>query len=297
MNRPLVTVVMNCYNGEAFLRRAIESVLAQTWKNWEIVFWDNRSTDTSAEILKSYEDSRIRYYYAPTHTFLYEARNYAIEKANGELLAFLDVDDWWFTDKLERQVQKFEDPDVAVVCSNFWIENEIKNKKWVMYNAPLPQGRVLDSLLRDYQVGLLTLMLRRSALPSDTPPFNPRYHIIGDFDLVIRLAAAHKVASVDSPLAAYRIHGKNETSMRRMMHAEELENWMNEMRNDSKISASPSFNLVLTKILYILALDTLLSGKKCDAFKHIKRMAWGMHKLRASLAFLLPTIFIKKLKN
>ena len=91
----LVSVIMNCFNGEKFLREAIDSVLAQKYQNWELIFWDNQSTDSSAEIVKSYDDPRIYYFYAPQHTLLYEARNYAIQKSKGEFLAFLDVDDWW----------------------------------------------------------------------------------------------------------------------------------------------------------------------------------------------------------
>ena len=54
--QPLVSIIMNCYNGEAYLHKSIQSVLAQTYKNWELIFWDNRSEDKSAEIFKSYED-------------------------------------------------------------------------------------------------------------------------------------------------------------------------------------------------------------------------------------------------
>ena len=59
---PLVSVIINCYNGEKYLREAIDSVIAQTYSNWEIIFWDNQSTDSSAEIVKSYNDDRIKYY-------------------------------------------------------------------------------------------------------------------------------------------------------------------------------------------------------------------------------------------
>ena len=102
--QPLVSVIMNCFNGEKYLREAIDSVLAQTYQNWELIFWDNQSTDRSAEIVKSYDDPRIYYFYASQHTLLYEARNYAIEDQNGEFLAFLDVDDWWESDKLSIQL-------------------------------------------------------------------------------------------------------------------------------------------------------------------------------------------------
>ena len=91
MHEPLVSILMNCFNGEKYLKQAIDSVLAQTYRNWEIIFWDNQSTDGSAEIFTSYRDSRLKYFYAPEHTRLYEARNCALEKAEGELIAFLDL--------------------------------------------------------------------------------------------------------------------------------------------------------------------------------------------------------------
>ena len=95
-NEPLVSVIMNCFNGEEYLREAVNSIIKQNYENWEIIFWDNQSTDKSAEIFKSYKDSRLKYYYAPSHSnILYEARNYALKKPNGDFIAFLDVDDWW----------------------------------------------------------------------------------------------------------------------------------------------------------------------------------------------------------
>ena len=106
---PLVSIIMNCYNGETYIREELDSVLAQTYQNWEVIFWDNQSTDQSANIFKIYDDERLKYFYAPKHTLLYEARNYAIEKAAGEFFAFLDVDDWWIPEKLELQIPLFAD--------------------------------------------------------------------------------------------------------------------------------------------------------------------------------------------
>lgn len=297
MSGPLVTVVMNCFNGEDFLRQAIDSVIAQTWTNWEIVFWDNQSTDGSADIVKSYDDLRIHYHYAPTHTPLYEARNCAIEKAEGEFLAFLDVDDWWLPEKLERQVALFADPEVAVVCGNFWVKNELKEKRWVAYGEPLPEGYILDSLLENYQVGLLTLMVRRAALPFGCGPFDPRCHMIGDFDLVIRLAALHKVACVQTPVAVYRIHGGNETSMRRSKHVAELECWCERMANDPVIGVRKSFFHVRTHIEHSRAMSALLDGNRRQAIEPFRRMHWGRHKFRLLIAFFVPISTLHKLKN
>ena len=63
--KPLVSIIMNCYNGEKYLRQSIESVLKQTYKNWELIFWDNQSSDNSAKIFKSYQDERFCYFYSP----------------------------------------------------------------------------------------------------------------------------------------------------------------------------------------------------------------------------------------
>ena len=79
---------MNCYNGQEFLKHSIESVISQTYKNWELIFWDNKSTDNSSKILKKYKDKRIKYFYAKKYTTLYEARNLAIKKQKENLLVF-----------------------------------------------------------------------------------------------------------------------------------------------------------------------------------------------------------------
>ena len=91
MNKPLISIIMSCYNGEKFIERAVSSILKQTYQNWELIFWDNQSEDNSKAIVHEYNDFRIKYFYAPEHTLLSKARNYAIDNANGEYLAFLDL--------------------------------------------------------------------------------------------------------------------------------------------------------------------------------------------------------------
>ena len=89
MIEPSVNIIMNCYNGERYLREAIDSVLNQTFKKWELIFWDNCSTDNSANIVRKYNDSRIKYYKSEKHTSQYEARRQAVMKSSKELVHFL----------------------------------------------------------------------------------------------------------------------------------------------------------------------------------------------------------------
>ena len=106
MKNPLVSVLMNCHNCEKYLTEAIDSVYNQTYKNWEIIFWDNASADSSGNIAKSY-DKKIRYFLNKNKVILGEARFQASQQVNGDLIAFLDCDDKWMPDKLEKQINYF----------------------------------------------------------------------------------------------------------------------------------------------------------------------------------------------
>ena len=268
----LVSIIMNCYNGEKYLSEAIDSVLSQTYNNWEIIFWDNQSTDQSAEIVKRYDDPRIRYIYAPRHTLLYEARNYAIANASGEFIAFLDVDDWWHEQKLEKQLTLFKDSDVGFVSSKFHVFNQA-NKKFRLFNKKkIHTGYVLDEILKDYQIGLLTLIIRRSSMNELIGPCNPNYHIIGDFDLSVRLALKWKFDCVQESLAYFRFHGNNESSRNRDLLVKELKHWESVNKNNECINNSLSFKFFSDKYTYIEIVDYLIAGQKKKAVSLIPKV-------------------------
>jgi glycosyltransferase involved in cell wall biosynthesis len=119
-NSKLVSVVVNCYNGEKYLNQCIESILNQTYKNIELIFWDNQSRDKSKNIIQSYDDSRIKYFYAKNYTTLYEARNLALKECKGDFINFLDVDDYYLNDKIAKQILHFDNENVGVVYSNYY---------------------------------------------------------------------------------------------------------------------------------------------------------------------------------
>ena len=288
---------MNCYNGEKYLKQAVNSVLDQTFTNWEIIFWDNQSTDRSAIIIKKYKDSRIRYFYAPTHTLLYDARNWAIDKSRGEFTAFLDVDDWWCPEKLEKQIALFDDKKVGVVCSNYQIVNENKNKSWLAFNFTLPTGNVLNEVLKNYYVGLLTLVIRKALL--DELPYicNPEYNLIGDFDLVTRLLVNSKLDCIQEPLAFYRIHDGNESSKNQERHMLEITHWIEFSSRIKEISTLPNFYCVIEPYIYLEAMHLLLTSKRRKSFELLGKLPWGVFKIKLSFALLLPVFVIKKIKN
>jgi glycosyltransferase involved in cell wall biosynthesis len=135
----LVSIITPCYNDENFIGEAINSVLSQSYENWEMLVVDDCSTDRSAEIIHSFceKDNRISYYKTdvPTGSPIIP-RNIAIEKANGRFIAFLDSDDVWFPTKLEHQIPFFSDEKTAVVFSNHEKINEQGERKNRLIIAP-----------------------------------------------------------------------------------------------------------------------------------------------------------------
>jgi len=287
-SKPLVSVVMNCFNGEQYLSEAINSVLEQHYSNWELIFWDNQSTDSSAQIFKSYNDDRFKYYYAPFHSSLYEARNYAIQKSSGDFFAFLDVDDWWLPVKLQEQLPLFDDHEVGLVYSNFYWKNEIKGIEYVAHTKNLPYGYVLGEILQNYVVGLLTIIIRRDSYDQLKQKFNPKYNVIGDFDLVIRLSTDWKLASVQSPTAYCRWHGKNLQISGEKQHLDELEQWVKYMKSNSIIAQKIEFKKFENNINRMKSVYEAQKGNYLYSIKTLFIISGLKNKVKIIAAIILP---------
>ena len=294
----LVSIIMNCYNGEKYLREALDSIIDQTYKNWELIFWDNQSTDNSANIVLSYNDHRIKYFYSKTHTLLYEARNLAIEKSQGGYLAFLDVDDYWNSTKLEKQMLVFsKNSEVAIVYSNYYFKNEIKNTFKEVNKKKLPEGMIVDALLRKNLMCLLTVLLNRKFINEQEKVFDPRLHIMGDYDMGIKISSKYKVSCVQQPLATYRWHGGNESISQHELTIKEFERWSMEMKKCPEISNNKGFQVLLNKITYRKSMLLLMNGNTLTAFKFFLKLPIGMEKLKLLISFLLPIKIIQLLRT
>jgi len=187
-NKPLVSIIINCYNGEQFLPQCIKSIQKQTYKNFEVIFWNNKSTDKSSIIYGKIKDKRFKYFLAKNKTNLYKARNLALQKTKGKLIGFLDVDDLWLPNKLYDQISYFKDETIGVVYSKLWVLNEKTKKKKIHVNNELASGYIYDKIIKNYNIGLVTTLVRKKTLLSLNKFFDIRFNHIGDFDLFIRLS-------------------------------------------------------------------------------------------------------------
>lgn len=207
-NQPLVSVIMNCLNCSKYVREAIDSIYAQTYKNWEIIFWDNSSTDSSAEIAKGY-DKRAKYFKGDKTVPLYAARNYALQQARGKYIAFLDYDDIWLPQKLEQQIPLFDkDNKIGMVYSNAEIAEGITAIR-KMHTALQPSGKIFRQMLKHYNINIQTVVISRTALESLNEWFNDSLNLAGDTDLFLRIAHDWDVKYLPVVTARCREHGDN----------------------------------------------------------------------------------------
>ena len=209
MKRPKVSVIVPCYNSQSFIKRTIESALKQTYTNLEIIVVDDGSKDNTGDIIKSFNDARIKYFYQENNGLSF-TRNVAIKHATGEYVAFLDHDDQWLPEKIEKQLRLFErNPELGLVFSDaYMVSSERKTIACFKERKPSRGNIFYEYLLSDNFVPLLTVLTPKVVI-SRYMPFDDRYKISEEFDLFLRIARDYKFDYVDEPLGNYYIHDAN----------------------------------------------------------------------------------------
>ncbi len=234
---PLVTVIVNLYNGEATLAEAVESIMAQTISDWEFLIWDDCSTDGSAAVARRYKDARIHYVRSPTQVPLGQARQLAINLARGEWVAFLDQDDLWLSDKLERQLAvAAEKPDAALIYGRtvrFYPSGAERDYDQAHEYALLPEGDIFRNLFTDScYIAMSSAMFRRSAFEK-IGGIPEAIAIIPDYYLYTAVARRFPAAAVQHVVCRYRMHpGNTSASSATDVHEEALrlmEMWKNDV--------------------------------------------------------------------
>lgn len=210
---PMVSVVMPVYNGARTLRDAIDSVLAQTFRDFEFIVVDDASTDDSAEIVRSYGD-RIRFVRRRTNSGICAvARTEALSRARGRYIAFIDQDDLWDPRKLERQVAFMEaHPELPLSHTYAWIIDGEGKRNGIRHDGAIPPtGPCARELLRHCFITVSTLMSRaRAATPEDEIHRNPK---AANSDFLYFFSELQKSPAgfgfIPEPLASYRKWSSN----------------------------------------------------------------------------------------
>ena len=244
---PLVSIIMNCYNCDEYLKQSINSALSQTYKNIEIIFWDNQSIDASAKIIKSYNDNRIRYFYSNSHVPLGRARNLAIKKACGEYIAFLDCDDLWSKDKIKLSLMELyktpENQNISLIYSKSLVISE--NNNLVRENKKILSGDIHDTLLVDGNFIVFSSVMVRRDLLIECGSIDEELNYCEDFSMLLKISKDSYVIGVDEYLTSYRVHEKSSTKVREFENNIEVVNFLNSYIKDNNISGILKFNIFL----------------------------------------------------
>jgi len=275
-SEPLVSVIINAHNGERYLRETIDTVYAQTYKNWEIVLWDDASTDGTESIARSY-DARLRYFKGAKAIGLGQARNFAVEQAKGEFLAFLDQDDLWLPMKLQKQIPLFHDQKVGLVYSDAINFNESGMSKRVYGDAECCTGYCFPRLFRNYFLLIQTVVIRRSSLDSLDSWFEPGFSMTEESDLFMRIAYRWKMAMVQEPLAKGRLHSSSWTWKLHHRTADEFEATLFKYQR-----IYPDFNSKFPKEIEAFQVNTIVTRAKSY---------WISNKSMKARECLVPIVF------
>ena len=187
-----------------YLKQALNSLQMQSYKNWELIFYDNSSTDKSALIIKKYKDKRIKYFKSIKKLNLGIARKLALKKAKGNFISFLDTDDIWKRNKLNKQLKSFKDKRVGFSISNSLFFNKSKNRHFYSSKTNF-EKKVFYKLIENYFISFDTVIIRSSYLKKLDHMFDEKFNIIHDMDLLIRLSDICEMNYVPISLSKWRM--------------------------------------------------------------------------------------------
>ena len=209
---PSVSINLCCYNSERYLRETLDSIINQTYKDWELIIINDGSTDSTEPIIHEYikQGYPIIYHYQENKGLGF-SRNEALKRSQGKYIAFIDHDDLWMPKKLEKQIPLFDDPEVGLVfCDTIFFNEKGKSRRDYSERKYLT-GWCFSELLTDYFLSMPAVVIRRAVLDGKDVWFDQRFNICEEADLFRRIAYKWKLSMVNEPLAKWRVHSSSLT--------------------------------------------------------------------------------------
>ena len=215
---PVVSVIINCHNGAQTLPETLESLAAQQYTHYEVIFWDNASTDNSLALARSAAPrfAAFHIWHSAQRMPLGQARNCALAKACGEFIAFLDSDDLWLPEKLTEQVRLMRlHPAVGLVCTDArCLLGKRLLPRTFFQRAKPERGMVFAQLMLRQWVVMSSAMVRRTVLDAIKEKggwFDGALRVCEEADVFYRMARIAPCDYVAAPLTIWRVHGNNAT--------------------------------------------------------------------------------------
>ena len=258
---PLISILVNCYNSEKFISECINSLLNQTYKNIEIIIWDNCSTDNTSKIINNFDDNRIRYYKSEVHTLLSKARILASEKINGEYVAIVDSDDLAYKNKIYEQFDYFsKNNNLSLLGTWMGVIND--NGKLIdKYEPEFKKYSLQSQLIWCNPLVHSSIMYKRS-VAVDLGWYSKKLTNFQDYGLTLKILSKYEIGMLNKNLGARRVHGLNniknkKTYLSQIREYELLLRYarliiINKYENQAKLLDLNKKSLLVNKFKYLL---------------------------------------------
>ncbi|MDZ7339511.1 MAG: glycosyltransferase [candidate division KSB1 bacterium] len=218
---PKVSIIMPAYNAERYVSEAIESILGQTFGDFELIVIDDGSTDNTRQVISQYHDPRIVFCANEVNLGLTESLNRGLRRAKGEYIARQDADDVSKRDRLERQVQFLDaNPDIALVGSS-WFTIDPAGRGLSVRQVPQDPKSIAENLLVSLVITHATVMFRKESVLV-VGGYRKEAGSAEDLDLWLRLAERFKIANLHEPLYSVRVHKDSVVSSGLQNHLESI---------------------------------------------------------------------------
>lgn len=262
-----VSILTPVYNGANFIATTIESVLRQTYPDWEMIIVDDGSTDATADIVRSYDHAGIRYVYQPNRGQA-AALNTGLDLATGAYITTLDADDWLTPDSLVCRALALDAQSEldAVYCDGWYCtESGLPVMRFSEYRPSDPEGDVYDALVQSCFFGTgASVMIRRERVEQRGLRYDTSIVMVQDWDFYVRLAEHASFGYVPSPTVWYRLHTANMTMS--MPGQRKLDSTI---RFKRKVLSSPRFAMAATSskvaFFYALLIETLRANPQLQS--------------------------------
>lgn len=247
---PLVSIIMPVYNAASYLQEAITSILNQSFSNFELLVFNDGSSDGSAELLKQFHDPRLKLFNYSVNTGYVIHLNEGIKIAQGKYIARMDADDVSYPDRLQKQVDYLEThPEVGVCGSQVRYIGDYNGES----SMPTTYSEIAIALIAQCPIWHPTVMMRRSILTERNLLYNNDFLFTEDYDLWCKIAKETKIINLSKPLLYYRKH-KQQVSVTKIA---------------SQIEAS---NLIGSE--YLLSLGFNLSDEQATGLTYLRKNLW-----------------------
>lgn len=218
-----IDILMATYNGEKYLRAQIDSILSQTYKNFNLIISDDASTDSTQEILKEYEqkDKRVKVYIQQKNLGIVKNFEFLLEKVENKVFMFADQDDIWDVDKVEFSRDKLEAEEADLVFTNLKIVDEklevISNSYWKTkgFIKKIYKYNNFESLYLNNYITGCTIICKSKWIKEILPLPKESKYVIHDYWLSLIVSMNGKVSYIDKPLIKYRQHKQNNIGSKR----------------------------------------------------------------------------------